>query len=247
MNKKLYWGLAILIILLIGTSVFMRLHNTDTEPDKVYKDVEPSKVGSSDKKLAESKNFTDWWEENGATLVSDDKEQVKSNMPDKHEQAANKFPDWHSLTPEQQKHIYDQFYVQCGVPPPPKGYEYRWKDRWVPLLDENGNPVLHKIGDPIVEVRMGVDFAPTKEEYEEWKALDEAWGWAEARGDIAEAKRLKAERDALEASAQRMRPIGVGTMSIGREAKSKSRSFSRKAYNDALREHGLEHLISPWD
>lgn len=44
MKGRKYWGLAILIILLIGASVFMLMHNTDTEPEKVYKDVvEPSK------------------------------------------------------------------------------------------------------------------------------------------------------------------------------------------------------------
>ena len=41
--KKLYWGLAILIILLIGVSVFLVIRNTDTEPKTIYKDVEPSK------------------------------------------------------------------------------------------------------------------------------------------------------------------------------------------------------------
>ena len=89
----------------------MLLRNTDTDSEIVYKDVEPSKVGSSDKKLTKTKNFTDWWEENGATLVSDDKEQVKSNMPDGQEQEAVKFPDFNSLTPEQKQHIFDQLPV----------------------------------------------------------------------------------------------------------------------------------------
>lgn len=43
MTRKLYWGIATLIVLLIGVSVFMLMHNTDTEPEKVYRDVEPSK------------------------------------------------------------------------------------------------------------------------------------------------------------------------------------------------------------
>lgn len=45
MKGRKYWGLAILIILLIGASVFMLMRNTDTEPIVVYdSDVEPSKV-----------------------------------------------------------------------------------------------------------------------------------------------------------------------------------------------------------
>ncbi|MYF98756.1 hypothetical protein F4212_06410 [Candidatus Poribacteria bacterium] len=43
MRKKMIWGSAILIILLIGVSAVLLMRNTDTEPEKVYKDVEPSK------------------------------------------------------------------------------------------------------------------------------------------------------------------------------------------------------------
>ena len=245
MTRRIYWGLAILMVLLIGVFSVLLMRDTENEPIVVYKPPTQEVLDNIDKKLAETDKFTDWWEENGGTLVSDDKQQVKDSIPD--EQEADKFPDFRSLTPEQRQHIYNQFYIQCGVPPPPPGYTYRWKDRWVPLLDENGNPVLHKKGDPIIEVRMGIDFAPTEDEYKKWKELDEAWGWAEARGDTAEAERLRTEMDALEASVQRMRPIGVGAMSIGREAASKADRFSREAYKAALREHGLAHLISPWD
>ena len=44
MKSRIYWGVAILIVLLIGVSVFMLIRNTDTEPIKVYKvDVDPKK------------------------------------------------------------------------------------------------------------------------------------------------------------------------------------------------------------
>ena len=43
MKNRVYWGIGILIILLIGGSVFILLRNTDTEPEKVYIDVDPSK------------------------------------------------------------------------------------------------------------------------------------------------------------------------------------------------------------
>ncbi len=246
MKKRLLWGLGVLLVLLIGVSVVLLTRTTDTEPINIYKDIDPSKPGhQSGKKLAESDKFIEWWEDGKVKLVPDDSQQVEGNMSNGQE--TDKFPDFNSLTPEQRQHIYNQFYIQCGVPPPPPGYKYRWKDRWVPLLDENGNPVLQKIGDPIVEVQMGIGFAPTLDEFEKYNELDEAWGLAEARGDAAEAKRLKAEMDALEASAQRMMPIGVVSGSIGAEAKSKARSFRKEAYNAALREHGLGHLISPWD
>ena len=44
MKSKMYWGVAILIILLIGVSVFMLMRNTDTDPKVIYKvDVAPEK------------------------------------------------------------------------------------------------------------------------------------------------------------------------------------------------------------
>lgn len=39
MKGKLYWGLGVLIILLLGVNAFLLLRNTDTEPKFVYKDV----------------------------------------------------------------------------------------------------------------------------------------------------------------------------------------------------------------
>ncbi len=245
MKQKLYWGLAILIILLVGVSVVMLTRTTDNEPRIVYTDVDPSKPGhSSDKKLSETDKFQKWLEEGKATLVSDDSEQVEGDMPD--EQESNKFPDWHSLTPEQKQHIYDQFYVQLGLDPPPPGYEYRWKDINVPLLDENGNPVLHKKDEPFIEVHMGIGFAPTLEEFKKYNKLIDDQGWAESRGDVAEVERLQSEIEALEASVQRMRPLNVTAMVSNAKADSKADRMAKEARDAAFREHGLAHLITPW-
>lgn len=248
MTRRIYWGLVILILLIIGVTVVMLTRTTDTEPRTIYIDVDPSKPGNkSSEKLSETKKFTKWFEENGATLVSDDAKQVKGDIPD--EQEADKTPDWHSLTPEQQQYIYDQFYVQFGLKVPPRGYDYHWKEPGVPYLDENGKPVLRRLDEPIIRVNMGIDFAPTKEELEKYKDLMWKRGLADTRGDVNEVKRLDAEMDALEASAQRMRPVSVTSSSITNEARSKIDRMSNEAMRSALREHGLEHLISYefWD
>lgn len=42
MSKKMIWGFATLIILIIGVSVFLLMRNTDTKTETVYIDVEPS-------------------------------------------------------------------------------------------------------------------------------------------------------------------------------------------------------------
>ena len=246
MTRRFYWGLVILITLLIGVTVVMLTRTTDTEPRNVYIDVDPSEVNQPPaKKLAETKKFTEWFEENGATLVSDESGQVKGDMPD--EQEADKFPDWHSLTPEQQQAIYDQFYIQFGLKVPPRGYDYHWKEPGVPYLDENGNPVLRRLDEPIIKIRMGVGFAPTKEQFEKYNQLKEDRWQAKKRDDVAEVERLTAEIEALEASAQRMRPLSVSSSGTTAEQALKSRRMAKEKFNAALREHGLEHLISPWD
>lgn len=161
-------------------------------------------------------------------------------------QKADKFPDWHSLTPEQKQHIADQFYVQYGLKPPPHGYDYDWKEPGVPYLDENGNPVLRRLDEPVVRIRMGIGFAPTKEEFEKHNQLKNDRWRAKKRDDVAEVARLDAEIAALKAAAQRMRPLNVMSISTNAEAGSKASRFRKEKFNAALREHGLEHLISPW-
>ncbi len=43
MKSRIYWGIATLIVLLLGVNAFLLLRTTDTEPEKVYIDVEPDK------------------------------------------------------------------------------------------------------------------------------------------------------------------------------------------------------------
>ncbi len=239
----MYWGILTLIILIIGTGVFLLMRDTDTEPTVIYNYTEPARATETPiaEKLSKTEKFKGWFEKNKATLVSDESEQAKDNIPDGQE--TDKFPDWHSLTPEQQKHIADRFYTQFGLKVPPVGYDYVWKDAWVPELDENGNPILHRLDEPVIKIRMGIGFAPTKEQYEKYNKLNLDRWRAKKRDDAAEVTRLTAEIEALEASAQRMRPLSVSSASIGAEQASKADRMAEEKFNAALREHGLEHLI----
>lgn len=246
MKRKMYLGLFAFIVIFIGIMVFVLMRDTNTQPQNVYLDVEPPTRGQpSTKKLSETDKFNKWFEEGNATLVSDNSEQVKGNMPA--EQEANKFPDWHSLTSEQKQDIYDQFYVQFGLKVPPLGYDYQWKEAGVPYLDESGNPVLRRLDEPSIYIDMGIGFAPTLEEWKRYNKLLDDQGWAESRDDVAEVERIASEIEALEASAQRMRPLSVSATSTNAEQESKSDRMAKAKFNAALREHGLAHLISPWD
>lgn len=249
MNSKHYWGIAALIVFVIAAGGFIYWQLSEIQ------DVERQWAET----LVETEQFKKWWKERNAPPKNDSAE---GSMPDetadtgkrvdagvsaeKSEdvQEVDNTPDWHSLTPEQRQQIFDQFYLQMGLKPPPRGYKYRWKSQGVPLLDENGNPLLLKIGEPDVRIQMQVGFAPTLEEYEKYNQLLDDQGWAEARGDVAEVDRLEAELDALEASVQRMRPF-VMSISIGDEAAAKASRAMKEKLDAALREHGLEHLILP--
>ena len=244
-NRLFIGALAFFILCVVGSLLYQQ---------QVYKE--------TDKALAETEAFQRWWKERHATPPSDATETPKSefveavetvaspvNDPSVDEAETENFPDFASLSPEEQQQIFDQFYLQRGLKPPPKGYKYVWKDIGVPLLDENGNPVLQKEGDPWVEIKMGIGFAPTLEEYERYKQLREDYEWADSRGDVAEAKRLAAKIKALEASVQRMRPLSrMWTWSgpAGTYDEAKSRRIVREKYNAALRAYDLEHLISPY-
>jgi len=54
---------------------------------------------------------------------------------------------WDLLTPEQQRLSELYHYEKNGLNPPPEGYKYVFKDLGVPKLDENGDAIIHKIGD----------------------------------------------------------------------------------------------------
>lgn len=242
MTRRVYWGVAILIILLGIASVFIIQHEhvKDSELDVQLKEAED--LANQIKQQQESKGRAPATEvENAANRLSDDNQQANGNLPNG--QKVDTFPDWGSLTREQQKHIYDQFYVQFGLEVPPKGYDYHWKEPGVPHLDENGKPILRRLDEPYVEVEMGIGFAPTRQELEQYNKIYDDMGWATARGDLAEANRLEAELDALVESVQRMRPISVTAYGSTAEANAKSDQFSKEKFNAALREHGLEHLI----
>ena len=245
-SNRLFLGALAFFVLCVGGSLLYMQH--------VQRQTE--------KAIAESEDFQQWWRDRQtkappvaaevqtsdavSEAVSREEVVVTDDVSTPAAAEEDDFPDFWSLSPEHQQQIFDQFYLQHGLKPPPKGYKYRWKDMGVVLLDENGDPVLQKEGEPWVEIKYGIGFAPTLEEFERYEKLQDDQGWAESRGDVAEAERLKAEIEALEASVQRMRPLSAMATAIGDEAASKMSRRRREKLNAALREYDLEHLISPY-
>ncbi|MDE0634479.1 MAG: hypothetical protein OXI43_01315 [Candidatus Poribacteria bacterium] len=252
MNRKRFLGIAALTIFVIAAAGFIYWQLSSVQQFK-KEAAETEKLLEEMRKPVESQaQPADATGETGeATRISDNRkaeqvaaesQQADGSLPTG--QQAGKFPDWHSLTPEQRQQIADQFYIQFGLEVPPRGYDYHWKEPGVPYVDANGNPVLRRLDEPLIEVEMGIGFAPTLEEFKRHKQLMDAWIAASGSGDVAEEARLQAEVEALEASAQRMRPLSAMSISTTAEQKSKARSLRKEKYNAALREYGLEHLIN---
>ena len=206
MNNKRFLGIAALTIFVIAAGVFIywqlatvqQFKKEAAQNEKLLEEMRKP-VGSQ----AQPADATGAAGE--ATRISDNRkaeqsetesQQADSSLPTG--QQAGKFPDWHSLTPEQRQQIADQFYIQFGLEVPPRGYDYHWKEPGVPYLDANGAPVLRRLDEPIVEVEMGIGFAPTFAQMKRHEQLMDARLAIYGSGDVAEIARLEAEIETLE-------------------------------------------------
>ncbi|MCG9128817.1 hypothetical protein JT359_14600 [Candidatus Poribacteria bacterium] len=154
----------------------------------------------------------------------------------------------YELPDKTQERIIDEFYTRLNLKPPPFGYDYLWKDIDVPELDDMGNPILHKIGDPIIELEMGEAFTPTLEEYEMIKVYEAEIGWQTLQGETAKAAELKQQRDELYEQCLRIRPklssiLWVVPSAERKADPNKGRRLAKKALINKLIEEGYTYLI----
>ena len=155
---------------------------------------------------------------------------------------------WPHLTQAQREIVHREFYAQSlGVMPPPKGYYYRIHDDGSPVLDENGTPKLFKEGEPIFTVKTIIGFAPTREQYREYKALVAKHNRAYLAGNTAEVERFSALIDELRTSARGEVPLVTSsTMSSpSYPALSVTERTKRAAEisNQAYRDMGLGYMV----
>ena len=196
MTRRMYWGIVILMILLIGASVFMLTRTTDTdEPEKEYVYREPSKPGQqSDKKLSETGKFTEWLEnerDSSDETQETDYEWQKLSGPELLELVSNMSQSevdamssterealqqasqeaFDALSPAQQDLVTQTsraaYWKSIGLDPPPPGYTYG--------QNQDGY-YLVKYGEPHFRVtwdnyQYGNDYLLSDTEWEEYKAL----------------------------------------------------------------------------
>ncbi len=208
MRRKMYWGLAVLIVILFTAGVFLLMQrNIDLEPEVVFEPPSPEVIQKIKEDIAERKA------------------QGVDEQPPPGETSENRTPTatqtknaLQGATEKQGGTVrlgyFERIYKKYGVEPPPPGYAYRMSDPGVLKLDENGNPMLYKEGEPIFDVAIGTGFAPTYEQYQHYLHLIKVRDIERHAGNDAEADRLNAEIDQLEKEAQGDIPIVTASQSV---------------------------------
>ena len=151
------------------------------------------------------------------------------------------------FTPEELIAMDKAFYTQQGLKPPPRGYQYLYDGVNQVRRDEAGNPVLHKIGDPVVTIRIETGFAPTREQLQRYDQLIDDKGRAEGAGDTARAAEIAEEIERLELASRGDVPVMSFSLMVPGymdydAAYRKADRMAREALYNARREMGLEHL-----
>ena len=228
----------------ISVLIFTQL-NTDAEPETVYNPPSEEIIqGIREKSDAQKAQNTAkqpppgaspnghwhdgvWHDEAHTKMPNDVRQKGKQPFPSG-ESFSNSIPLPFGVT-----------YTELGLEIPPKGYHYVWEKERVPKLDENGDPILLKEGEPYIEVLYETGFAPTPEQLRQYMKLKgkylEARGW----GHIAEAKRLETEMEEFKAKAQGTVPGAVMMSNVKDSGYSEKRREKRK---EAYRKLGLDYL-----
>ena len=249
MRKKMIWGFGalILIIGLVGVSAVLLMWNTDTEPPTVYRgDVEPSKEIMDSLRNQSLKNNPPpaepgykWvWHHNhwDKVPVPPTPAKVTPVIPKTTKVTKTTSDDKTFYTP-----YYMRIYKKYGVDPPPIGYTYRMLEPGILRLDENGNPILKKIGAPVVDIHKVPGFAPTYEQYIHYKELIRLRDHERRTGNDAAADQLNAEIRQLKDQAQGLIPIA--SSSRGRATEEEEDRLVSKVLRQAYIDMGLGYMI----
>ena len=232
MRRKMYWRLVVIIVILFTAGVFLLTQrNIDMEPDVVFEPPSPEVIQKIKDDIAERKA------------------QGVDEQPPPGETSENRTPTTtqtknalQGATEKQGATVrlgyFERIYKKYGVEPPPPGYAYRMSDPGVLKLDENGNPMLYKEGEPIFDVAIGTGFAPTYEQYQHYLHLIKVRDIERHAGNDAEADRLNAEIAQLKKEARGDIPVVTSTQSAPKhiiEATAEARSqraseLMRQAY-----------------
>ncbi|MYB63404.1 hypothetical protein F4X73_01825 [Candidatus Poribacteria bacterium] len=200
MRNKVIWGFAILIILLIGVSVFLITRNTETDPEIVYRPLTPEEKKEVDRNIQEIIDKAKKDQPPIAEVEVEKPQPVENPVPVPRNSGAGIIPnyglvelenptlnkwirlrttnvpgidiDWASLSPEELADTIAK--LERGEISAPEGYYYR---KTVPdssgelILDENGYPMIHKKGEYVISVLWTMEFRPPPDVWEEYDRI----------------------------------------------------------------------------
>ncbi len=257
MKSRIYWGLAILIVLLIGVSVVILTRTTDTEPPIVIDrgDVGLSKNSINDLNLTPDdshdidesdieKPDVDLTDQSGGKsyiVIAEDENgnDVSVRISPDHLEKLNK---------EAGSKFYKNIRGVSG--PPPKGYKYRILPDGKVKRDEAGNPMTYKIGDPIFEVILRNKFAPTLDQYNKLKSLEQEASHAIQNGNYDKYDNISDQISTLRKESKGLLPYinitltgNYSSLNERENAFKDATLLSKPMLYEQYRNQGFEHLI----
>ncbi|MYB64231.1 hypothetical protein F4X73_06040 [Candidatus Poribacteria bacterium] len=211
MRKKIYWGLGVLIGLLIGAFVLVMVneHAEDRQFESEIKEAQ---------KLADQINAQQHLKEESPNAISDtpidasaretsiehasglDVERTNSSS-EKNELSEAEIDAWAKANREK---YLAEYIAKWGEPPSPdRSYQH--------FFDNHGTVLRHYRGTSVVShYRITVGFAPTISEFERYKQLKTEWKKAAKDQDFEESNRIHEKIQTLVQSAQREYPEPFG-------------------------------------
>ncbi len=104
--------------------------------------------------------------------------------------------DWVSLSPEELADTIAK--LERGEISAPKGYHYRETSTGKLILDENGYPIIHKKGEPMVSVLFRMGFRPPPDVHKEYYELFDEYCFLELHADDSpEMRELQSKMDEM--------------------------------------------------
>ncbi len=273
MRRKMYWGIAVLIVILFTVGVFLLTQrNIDMEPDVVFEPPSPEVIQKIKDDIAERNaqeaakppppgaSPNGHWHDgvwHNEPHVVEKQDALPTELPSSFQtkivwvsDTRGYLPHAPPLNAEPQTDatpFYRRLYKRYGVEPPPPGYAYVRSDPNVITLDKNGNPILYKRGEALFEITKITGFAPTYEQYQQYQQLRARRDAARNRGDKAEAERLIAEIAKFKADARGSIPFISSSLAtethLYEAARTKASERATKVMQQAYIEMGLGYMV----
>ena len=249
MNRKVYWGLGVLMILLIATmTVLVVRSNNETQHlrDELEKKLE---AHNNDSDVSDSPVGASTDSDDSADALFPEKmptEPIARKVPEGYK--VFRFDEFNKLPGAERDEAYRQwredYKKRMGVEAAPLGEHYNH------VKDEDGN--VYRVYPNTVTFlkpkKMKIGYAPTVEQHKRMLKMHAQWHEAKDDGNTAEVSRLEAEMDKLKQEAQGEIPtLGASVYNgVGESYEKASKNMQRQtdaALLQAYIDMNLEHIM----